>query len=306
MNTAFITHKIFLKHQMGEQHPECPERLSNLCDRLLISHLGAFLNWIEDFPKASFEQIAIAHAPEYINYLTNISPSAGITEIDADTTMNEFSLEAAYYAAGAGIYAVDLIFTEKARNAFCAVRPPGHHATRQQAMGFCFFNNVTIAGYHAIIKYGIERVAIIDFDVHHGNGTEDILANDQRFLMLSTFEHPLYPYSGDKSLGNNMVNVAIPRYGKSEHLCNAVEKWETALEGFQPQLIIVSAGYDAHQEDDMSSTRWLDKDFSWLSRKLVDYANKYCQGKIIVMLEGGYNIHALSRNAIEFISVLME
>lgn len=306
MTTAFITHKIFLKHQMGDDHPECPERLSNLCDRLLISHLGAFLNWIDEPPPAEIAQIARAHSMEYLNYLLKAAPERGVVIIDDDTTMNEFSLDAACYAAGAGIHAVDLLMNGEIDNAFCAVRPPGHHATRQQAMGFCFFNNIAIAGFHAIDKYNINRVAVFDFDVHHGNGTEDILAGDKRFLMLSTFEHPLYPYSGDKPLGNNMVNVPIPRYGKAGHLYSAVEKWEEALEKFRPELILVSAGYDAHAEDEMSSTRWTDKEYAWLSRKLTSYANKYANGKIIVMLEGGYNINALARNAIEFISVLME
>lgn len=307
MDTAFITHKVFLKHVMGEEHPECPERLSNLCDRLLMSHMGAFINWIDNPPQATTAQLLRAHDSAYLEHLKRSSPQEGIVQVDGDTTMNPYTLTAAYHAAGAAIMAVDMVMGKQARNAFCAVRPPGHHATRQQTMGFCFFNNVAVAAYHAIEAYSVKRVAIVDFDVHHGNGTEDIVANDERILMLSTFEYPLYPYSGDRPLGLNMVNVPIPRYGKGEHLMNAViDQWEPALESFHPQLILVSAGYDAHQEDEMSSTRWSDKDYAWLSRRLLHYANSYADGRIIAVLEGGYHIHATTRNALDFISAMME
>lgn len=306
MTTAFITHDIFLKHEMGKSHPECPERLRNLCDILKKSNLEKKITWINNPPKATFEQISLAHSPEYLKNLAKISPSEGYSMIDGDTIMNEYSLTAAYYSAGACIHAVDLIMENKIDNAFCATRPPGHHATRNRAMGFCFFNNVAIAGLHAINKFGLNKIVIIDFDVHHGNGTEDIIANNANFLMLSTFEHPLYPYSGDNPLGTNMENIPIPSYGNGRDLVKAVEKWDSAIDKFQPQLILVSAGFDAHKDDNLSTTQWTDKDYDWLTQHIIEYSKKYCQNRLLVILEGGYNLNVLARNAINFIDKLLD
>ena len=208
MTTAFITHADCLKHDMGAHHPERPARLTAIEDQLIASGVGQYLTRYEA-PLATDEQLARVHPPDYVRAIRDAAPHAGTVHLDPDTAMNPWTLQAALRAAGAAVLAVDLVLEKKVTSAFCAVRPPGHHACRARPMGFCIFNNVAVAARHAVHQHGLERVAIIDFDVHHGNGTEDIFEGDDNVLMASTFQHPFYPYSGTDDPARNMVNVPL-------------------------------------------------------------------------------------------------
>jgi acetoin utilization deacetylase AcuC-like enzyme len=219
--------------------------------------------------------------------------------------MNPHSLNAALRAAGAAVLAVDLILTNKAKTAFCAVRPPGHHACRARPMGFCIFNNVAVAARHALQAHGLERVAIIDFDVHHGNGTEDIFEGDPQVLMASTFQHPFYPYSGTEDPAANMVNIPLAAGTGSREFREAVsEAWLPALDEFAPQLIVFSAGFDAHAEDDMAMLRFTDADYGWVTSQMRDVAERHARGRMLSMLEGGYALSALGRSVVQHMRVL--
>jgi len=295
LKLAYISHPSSLDHEMGAMHPECPERSTVIADRLLLRGTIDFVSAM-DAPPASDEQILRAHTARHLAELRAMAPSSGLRQIDPDTAMNPHTLEAALHAAGAGVLAVELVAQGKAERAFCNIRPPGHHATRDQAMGFCFLNNVAIAARHALDAMGLERVAVVDFDVHHGNGTEDILAGDDRVLMVSSFQSGLYPFNGEEARGRNMCNVPLPAYSDGRALRTAVEeRWIPALLSFDPQLIVVSAGFDAHQEDDMSQMGWTDDDYEWLARRIVGIAEACCEGRIVSMLEGGYALAALAR-----------
>jgi acetoin utilization deacetylase AcuC-like enzyme len=209
-------------------------------------------------------------------------------------------LAAARHAAGAVVLGVDLVLAGECSTAFCAVRPPGHHAERRRAMGFCLFNNIAVGAAHALEHHGLERVAVIDFDVHHGNGTEDIFAGDERVLMVSTFQHPLYPYSGTKPMGANMVNVPLsPGSGSDEFRQAVTEQWLPALEEHRPQLMFISAGFDAHREDPLAELKLVDADYAWVTRELLRVAKRHCGGRIVSALEGGYALSALGRAATE-------
>jgi acetoin utilization deacetylase AcuC-like enzyme len=219
--------------------------------------------------------------------------------------MNPHSLQAALRAAGAAVLAVDLIMQKKAKTAFCAVRPPGHHACRARPMGFCIFNNVAVAARHAIHAHGLERVAIIDFDVHHGNGTEDIFGGDEHVLMASIFQHPFYPYSGTDNPAPNMHNVPLAAGAGSKELKKAVlEQWLPALDGFRPELVVFSAGFDAHTEDDMAMLRFTDADYRWVTEQVKALAERHAHGRMVSMLEGGYALSALGRSVVQHLRVL--
>src|SRR6185369_12961055 len=261
MSTAFITHPDCLKHDMGAGHPEQPARLTAIEDQLIASGIDSALQRYEA-PFATDEQLARVHPIEYVNAIREAAPQTGRVHLDPDTAMNPHSLNAALRAAGAGVLAVDLVFQKKNASAFCAVRPPGHHACRARPMGFCIFNSVAIAARHAQQAHDIERVAIIDFDVHHGNGTEDIFEGDPSVLMASTFQHPFYPYSGTEMPASNMVNVPLPAGAGTKQFQAAVtEHWIPALDDFRPELVIFSAGFDAHAEDDMAMLQFKDADY---------------------------------------------
>lgn len=294
--TAFFTHPVFFRHEMGPHHPECPERLWAIHDHLTRKGLMALLDSREP-AEAADDAILRVHSMAHLERLTESVPhERPYRAIDPDTAMNAHTLHAAYLACGAVIEAVDSVIGGRARNAFCAVRPPGHHAERDQAMGFCFFNNIAVAAAHALEKHGLERVLIVDFDVHHGNGTENIFADDERVLMVSTFEQAIYPFSGDIPLGGNMVNVPLAAYSDGAAMRRAVlEQWMPAIHRFEPQLILVSAGFDAHREDDMSHLMWSDQDYAWVSEQLVRIAGRFCSGRLVSSLEGGYSIEALAR-----------
>jgi acetoin utilization deacetylase AcuC-like enzyme len=289
---------------MGSYHPESPLRLRAIEDQLIASGLMNYLDH-RDAPAAERAQLERVHTAAYIDSIFAAVPRAGIHHLDPDTAMNPFSLRAALRAAGAVVHAVDLVLSGKKKTAFCSVRPPGHHAERERAMGFCFFNNVAIGAAHALEHHGLKRVCIADFDVHHGNGTEDIFRDDPRVLMVSTFQHPFYPYSGADSGSATMVNIPLPAYTGGERFRNAVsEYWVPAIDAFQPELLLISAGFDAHREDDMASLSLVESDYAWVTQTLLDLAEKHCQGRIVSVLEGGYELHALGRSVMTHLKVL--
>ena len=304
MPCAFITHPDCLKHEMGAHHPEQPARLTAIEDQLIASGIGQHLER-HDAPLASDEQLARVHPLDYVRAIRDAAPESGTVHLDPDTAMNPYSLHAALRAAGAAVLAVDLVLKNKVKTAFCSVRPPGHHACRARPMGFCIFNNVAVAARHAVHAHRLERVAIIDFDVHHGNGTEDIFDNDPHVLMASTFQHPFYPYSGTEDPGRNMVNVPLRAGAGSKEFRQAVqESWVPALESFEPQLVLFSAGFDAHMEDDMAMLRLTDADYGWVTEQVKAVAERHAGGRMVSMLEGGYALSALGRSAVQHVKVL--
>jgi acetoin utilization deacetylase AcuC-like enzyme len=306
MPTAFITHADCLKHDMGAHHPERPERLSAIEDQLIASGILQHLKRYEA-PLATDGQLARVHPLDYVQAIREAAPESGTVHLDPDTAMNRYTLQAALRAAGAAVLATDLVLKKEVSSAFCAVRPPGHHACRARPMGFCIFNNVAVAARHAVQAHGLERVAIVDFDVHHGNGTEDIFENDANVLMVSTFQHPFYPYSGTEDPAPNMVNVPLAAGAGSREFRNAVsEAWIPALDRFKPELIVFSAGFDAHAEDDMAMLRFTDGDYGWVTGQIKEIADKYAGGRMISMLEGGYSLSALGRSVMQHLRVLAD
>lgn len=305
MLPAFISHPDCARHEMGPDHPECPERLGAIQDMLLIRGLLDYMNTYEA-PLATLAQLGRAHASNYVNELIDASPTHGYHKVDPDTDMNPYTVRAALRAAGAAVQATDLVLGGQVPSAFCNVRPPGHHAERSAAMGFCFFNNVAVGIRHALDVHGLERVALVDFDVHHGNGSEDIFRGDERVLMCSIFEQGLYPYTGEKAVGPNMMNIGLPARSGSDKFREAVAtQWVPALDAFAPQLIYISAGFDAHREDDMGNLGLVDADYAWVTRQLMAVAQRHCQGRIISCLEGGYVLNPLARSVAEHVKVLI-
>ena len=257
-------------------------------------------------PLATAQQLARAHSSVYLRSIAELSPQSGSVQVDPDTSMNPFSHQAALRAAGAAVLATDLVLTKQAGFAFCNVRPPGHHAEHGAAGGFCFFNNVAVGIRHALDFHGLERVALIDFDVHHGNGSEDILHDDARVLMCSIFEDKLYPFCGNVPRGANMVSVALPARSGGELVREAVtQRWLPALERFKPQLIFISAGFDGHRDDDMGNLGLVEADYAWITRQIADVAKRHCQGRIVSCLEGGYDLSSLARSATAHVRVLL-
>jgi acetoin utilization deacetylase AcuC-like enzyme len=289
---------------MGPYHPECPDRLNAIGDRLISAGLDPYLRHYLA-PAATPEQIGRAHGKGYIATLEAESPATGLHFLDPDTAMNPHSLTAARHAAGAVVLATDLALSGECRTAFCAVRPPGHHAERNRAMGFCLFNNVAIGAAHALAN-GVPRVAIIDFDVHHGNGTEEIFSADPRVLMVSTFQHPLYPYSGLDNPAPNMVNIPLSAGTGGEGFRDAVrDHWLPALERHRPAMLFISAGFDAHREDPLAGLKFVEEDYAWVTRELIAVAARHADGRIVSSLEGGYALSALGRSAAEHIRELV-
>lgn len=306
MSTAFISHVDSLQHEMGSHHPECPARVQAIEDQLILSRIDAYLTYI-DPPLATEEQLALVHTPEHIERVKSSSPTSGYYAIDGDTTMNPHTWQAALRSAGGAIAAVDAVMNKKASNAFSCLRPPGHHAEPHQAMGFCFFNNVAIAAKYALEHYGLERVAVIDFDVHHGNGTEAAFINEPRVLMCSYFQHPFYPYSEPRTDLPNMVNVPLPAYTAGPAVREVVELgWMPRLREFKPQFIFISAGFDAHREDDMGQMGLVEADYAWITRQLMTVANETAEGRIVSCLEGGYNLSALARSVVAHLKELAD
>lgn len=281
---------------MGAHHPEAPGRLTAINDHLIAQGIDAYFSYYEA-PLATLEQLRRVHPASHLERLKRASPENGIVHLDPDTAMNPHTWQAALRSAGAGVKAVDLVMAGEVENAFCAVRPPGHHAERESAMGFCFFNNIAVAAHHAMAVYGLKRVAIIDFDVHHGNGTEDIFKGDERVLMCSIFQHPFYPYSGADNPAPNMCNVPIAAYSGGDEFRAAVEnEWTPRLREFKPEMIFISAGFDAHYEDDMGGLKLLEPDYAWCTAQLKNLAAEMCNKRIVSMLEGGYVLSSLARS----------
>ncbi len=313
--TGYFIHRDFWKHEMGRGHPECPERLDAIEDRLLATGVADALERCE-VPLATLPQITRAHSVAHVEHLEELSqrlvadaPAGGPDHapIDPDTSLNKFTVLAARRAAGAAVAATDAVMSGELENAFCAVRPPGHHACRDNAMGFCFLNNVAIAARHAIEVHGLKRVAIVDFDVHHGNGTENILSNDPRVLMVGIFQHPFYPYSGTEHPAANMLNLPVPAYTKGMDVRELIEMmWMPRLEEFQPEMIFISAGFDAHREDDLGQLGLNENDFAWITGRVRDIAKRYSKGRIVSMLEGGYSLDALARSVEAHVRVLAD
>lgn len=291
-------------HDVGAYHPESPARLSAINDHLIAQALDHYFAFY-DAPLATFEQLMRVHPAAHLERVKRASPALGIAHLDPDTAMNPHTWQAALRAAGAGVMAVDLVMSGEVQNAFCAVRPPGHHAERATAMGFCFFNNIAVAAAHALKAHGLTRVAIVDFDVHHGNGTEDCFSDDERVLMVSIFQHPFYPYSGADHPAPNMVNVPLPAGTTGEEFRQVVfDVWLPSLRAFKPQMILISAGFDAHVEDDLGSMKLSEKDFSWVTEQLARIAEQTAKGRIVSMLEGGYVLSALARSVAAHLKVL--
>ncbi len=297
METLFITHSSCHRHEMHGWHPESPGRLDAINDRLVASGLSDFLTHLPA-REAQESDLLRVHSAEHVQFLRDHAPKEGYFNVDTEETcMNPHTWQAAMHAAGAGMLAVDEIFQGRGRNAFCAIRPPGHHAEPARAHGFCFFNNVAIGVRYAQEKYGIRRVAVVDFDVHHGNGTEAAFAGDDSVLMCSFFQYPLFPNSGVDHPASNMHNCPVPAYTKAEKIRETVTaQWLPALEDFKPELIFISAGFDAHREDDMGQLDLVEKDYIWITRQIMDIAEKYSDGRIVSMLEGGYALSALGRS----------
>jgi acetoin utilization deacetylase AcuC-like enzyme len=291
---------------MGPWHPECPGRLHAIEDQLIASRIDTLVER-EEAPLATETHLARVHTQAHIDYIRTLQPLEGQVEIDPDTTMCPHTYRAALRAAGAAVAATDAVIEGRYENAFCSVRPPGHHAEPARAMGFCFFNNVAIAARHALEVHGLERVAVIDFDVHHGNGTEAAFSGDPRVLMCSFFQHPFYPFTGAGEHAANMVNVPLPARSKGMAVREAVDTfWLPRLDEFKPQMVFVSAGFDAHREDDLGNMGLVESDYTWLTEQIRAVADKYAQGRIVSCLEGGYNLSALGRSVVAHLKALAE
>ena len=306
MHTAYITHPSFLLHDMGSWHPESPLRLRAIDDRLHAAHLFDFLAHHEAV-RADRSQLLRVHDAAYVDSVEAASPSEGVNALDPDTSMNPHSLEAAYRAAGGAAMAVDRVMSGEVVNAFLACRPPGHHATRNQAMGFCLFNNVAVAAAHALEQHGLERVAIVDFDVHHGNGTEDIFRDDPRVMLCSTFQHPFYPHCGADTVSEHIVNVPLPAGTTGSAYREAFSaRIMPRLEAFRPQMLFFSAGFDGHREDDMAQFGLVEADYAWITEQVMDVAARHAQGRIVSVLEGGYDLSSLGRSVAMHIKTLAD
>ncbi|MBB1126205.1 histone deacetylase family protein [Thiospirillum jenense] len=307
MNLAYISHPDCYEHRMGAHHVEVPERLYAINDRLIAAGMEMLMTHY-DAPLATREQLLRVHDADYIDMIFAAAPRVNdiLTWVDGDTAMSIGSLSAALRAAGAAILGVDLVMSERHHAAFCAIRPPGHHAERHQAMGFCFFNNVAIGAAHALAEHALTRIAIIDFDVHHGNGTEDIFAGDERVLFCSSFQHPFYPGSGANSQASNIINLPLPSGTDGAALRAAIETaWLPRLDQFAPQLIMISAGFDGHAEDDMAHFKLREPDYAWLTRSLHELAVRHANERVVSCLEGGYHLSALGRSVAVHIDELI-
>jgi len=301
------THASCLQHDPGPAQPESPSRLRSVLQALDHDRFAA-IDRVEA-PRVTREQLLRVHTSEHIERILAIAPEEGTVRLDEDTLMSPGSAEAALRAAGAVVAAVDAVLGAGGGKAFCAVRPPGHHATPDRAMGFCLFNNVAVGAAHAIAEHGLKRVAIADFDVHHGNGTQDIFANEPRVLFISSHQMPLYPETGraeERGVGN-IVNAPLsPGDGSYEFR----ELWEGVLiprlHAFKPQLLLISAGFDAHRNDPLADLRLGSEDYAWITQRLVDVARAHAQGRVVSTLEGGYNLLALSTSAAAHVGELLE
>ncbi|MCW8899249.1 MAG: histone deacetylase family protein [Gammaproteobacteria bacterium] len=305
MAISLISHPDCALHEMGSHHPESPARLSAIQDQLISSGLDMVLQH-HDAPLASREQLCRVHDPEYVDSIFHKAPDQGMVWLDPDTCMNPHTLYAALRAAGAVVLGVDLVMSGQSEAAFCNVRPPGHHAEHNKAMGFCIFNNIAVGAAHTLQTHQLKRIAIIDFDVHHGNGTEDIFRETPEVLLCSTFQHPFYPNTGSHVVANHIVNVPLAAGTGSVAFRTTVKSnWLPRLEAFQPELILISAGFDAHVEDDMANLHLVEQDYAWVTREIKTIADKYAKGRIVSALEGGYALSALGRCVAAHLNALL-
>ena len=305
MTAALITHPACALHEHGSPyHVEMPERLDAIqtcfdeagMDAMTTPYLS---------PQATREQLVRAHHPDYVETVFLLSPATGYVDLDSDTRMNCYSLTAALHAAGAAVMAVDTVMAATHRRAFCLVRPPGHHAGHYQAAGFCIFNNVAVGAAHALAVYGLERVAIVDFDVHHGDGTENIFQQEPRVLFCSSFQHPYYPGTGADTNSPGKLNQPMPKGTDAQTWREAVSThWLPALREFRPQLVMISAGFDSHAEDEMGNFQLQDEDYAWITAELCKIAADFAEGRVVSCLEGGYTLLPLGRAATAHIRVL--
>lgn len=304
MPTAYITHPSFLLHDMGDAHPESPARLRAIDDRLHAAQLFDFLTH-HLAPEVTRDQLLRVHDAAHVDAIESAAPAEGLLRLDPDTSMNAHSLAAARHAAGGAVHGVDLVMAGTATNAFVACRPPGHHATRRHAMGFCLFNNVAAAAAHALAAHGLERVAIVDFDVHHGNGTEDIFRDDPRVMLCSTFQHPYYPFSGADTTSTHIVNVPLPAgTDGAAYQAAFATRILPRLEAFAPQMLFCSAGFDGHREDDMAQFGLVEADYGWITEQVMAVAARHAGDRIVSVLEGGYALSALGRSVAVHIKTL--
>jgi acetoin utilization deacetylase AcuC-like enzyme len=300
---------------MGAGHPECPERLDAISDHLIATGLMDVLVQPE-VPLASLADLELAHSRMHVASVQGLRDRIEAEEmaggpshfyIDPDTAMNAYSWDAALRAAGAAVAATDAVIDGRMRNAFCSIRPPGHHAMHGKAMGFCLFNNIAIAAKHALERRGLKRIAVVDFDVHHGNGTEDILSSDPRCLMVGIFQHPFYPYSGENSGAKNMLNLPVPAYTRGAAVRELFEQTLLPkLDEFQPEMIFISAGFDAHRDDDLGQMGLIEADYAWLTERIGEVAKRHADGRMVSCLEGGYNLGALARSVHAHVSAMMD
>ena len=305
MAIGIISHPDCLLHDMAIHHPEQPARLKAIQDELIRTGLSDILKYYTA-PLATQEQLLRVHDEYYVNSVFKASPKKGITPLDSDTWMNPHTLNAALYAAGAGVYAVDLVMSSELSAAFCNIRPPGHHAEKAKAMGFCFFNNVAVAAAHAIEKYDLARVAIIDFDVHHGNGTENIFNHNTKVLYCSSFQSPFYPFSGEHTQSKHIINIPLPAGTTGKIFREKAEQfWFEKLNQFLPEMIFFSAGFDAYIQDPLSDLMLNEQDYAWITENIKKIADNICKGRIVSVLEGGYDLNGLGRCAAAHIKALL-
>jgi acetoin utilization deacetylase AcuC-like enzyme len=305
VQTAYITHSACQQHDTGSAHPECAGRLYAIEDQLISTGLRDVLHYV-DAPEVTAEQLLRVHTLAHVESVSAKIPDVGYARLDPDTIVSPSSLVAAYRAAGAVVAAVDLVATGKMDTAFCAVRPPGHHAESNRAMGFCLFNNIAVGAAHALEAHDFGKLAILDFDVHQGNGTEEIFADDDRVLFCSTFQHPFFPFTPVPPNNANRVNVPLDATARSEEFRAAVtDHWIPAIKRFQPEMVLVSAGFDAHVADEMSYVSLTDADYCWVAEQIVDVASTFASGRIVSTLEGGYELKSLARCVETHIRVLM-
>ncbi|MEI6894780.1 MAG: histone deacetylase family protein [Colwellia sp.] len=315
MTVGIIGHYRCGEHDMGDQHPESGKRLTAISDQLIRSGLEYVVRQFDSKP-IDKSLLALAHTQEHIDYVFDNAPNEGEENftVGDDAVMNDKTLSSILYSAGAAVDAVDLVMNKTLTSAFCATRPPGHHAIRNKSMGFCFFNNVAIAAAYAKQKYALKRIAIVDFDVHHGNGTEDIIKHhfnasaedDKGYLFCSSYEYPLYPFEIEESDTPPIINTPLPPTTKGDQFREKITAhWLPALHKFKPELILISAGFDAHIEDDMSQVSLTDADFRWITDELKVIADEYADGRIVSVLEGGYSLGALGRSVVAHINGLI-
>jgi acetoin utilization deacetylase AcuC-like enzyme len=292
-------------HNMGDEHPEQPARLHQINDQLIASGLEYVVHFANS-AKIELATIKLAHDSEFVDKVISSAPQkeGECVFIDEDTVLMSKSLDAVLHSAGAVKDAVDLIQAGNTQSAFCSVRPPGHHAGYANSSGFCIFNNVAIGAKYALDVIGLQRVAIVDFDVHHGDGTQDIVAADDRIMFCSSFQHPFYPFSGHEPTREGILNVPIPAGTSGGEYRQLVAHWFAALDKFKPDLIFISAGFDAHAEDEMAYLRLVENDYVWLTEQIKAIADKHCEGHIISVLEGGYALSALARSVVAHLKTL--